>query len=317
MPLRFAGALGKAGFMNALSTSANKLDQRPMVGVIWMVLSGFCFVAVTAIVKQMGSDIPAAQSAFLRYALGLIFVVPMLIVVRHEKVDRDMRRAFVFRGAVHTIGVMLWFYAMTRIPLAEVSAMGFLSPIYVTIGAALFLGEALRMRRIAAIAAAIIGALIILRPGLRVLNDGHVAMVFTAILFAGSYLLAKQVSGRASPTMVVTMLSLTVTIGLAPFAFAVWQPVSWIDIGWLFGIAVFATLGHYLMTFGLAAAPITVTQPVGALQLVWSVLLGAMFFGEAVDTWVVIGGVLIVGAVVFIALREHQLKRAEAKIIPH
>lgn len=299
--------------MNALSNLPVAADQRPLVGVLWMVLSGLCFVALTAGVKHMGNDIPAAQSAFLRYFLGLVFVVPMLIVVRDERPDRATLKAFAWRGVVHTGAVMLWFYAMTRIPLAEVSAMGYLSPIYVSIGAALFLGERLRLRRIAAIGAAIVGALIILRPGMRVLNDGHFAMLFTAMLFAASYLLAKRVSGSASPTMVVAMLSVTVTIGLAPFAFAVWQPVSWHDIGWLFAIASVATLGHFLMTFAFAAAPITVTQPVGALQLVWAIVLGALLFGEAVDLWVVVGGLLIVSAVVFIAMREHQLKRAATR----
>lgn len=282
---------------------------------MWMLLAGFCFVALTAGVKHLGTAIPAAQSAFLRYFLGLIFVVPMLYVVRHERPDRAALRAFAWRGVAHTGAVILWFYAMTRIPLAEVSAIGYMSPIYVSIGAALFLGERLRLRRVAAIAAAIVGALIILRPGLRDLNAGHLAMMFTAMGFAVSYLLAKRVSATSSPTMVVTMLSVTVTIGLAPFAYAVWQPVSWYEIGWLFAIASVATMGHFCMTLAFAAAPITVTQPVGALQLVWAILLGALVFGEGVDFWVVVGGLLIVSAVVFIALREHQLKRAEKRLV--
>jgi len=278
-----------------------------------MLASGLCFVALTAAVKHMGADIPAAQSAFLRYSIGLVFVVPMLFVVRRERLSRPVWGAFAARGLVHTGAVMLWFFAMTRIPLAEVSAMGFLSPIYVSIGAALFLGERLRLRRIGAIGVAIIGAMVILRPGMRVLNDGHLAMLFTAAFFAMSYLLAKRVSRDASPTMVVTMLSITVTIGLAPFAYWVWEPVTGADLLWFLMIAGFATLGHYFMTFAFAAAPITVTQPVSALQLVWSVLLGAAFFAEPVDLWVVAGGGLIVSAVVFIALREHQLKRAATR----
>jgi len=295
--------------MNALNRSRPIKGDNPVAGVLWMLLSGLCFVGLTAVVKHMASDIPAAQSAFLRYSVGLIFVVPMLYSVRKERMDAATLRAFGFRGVVHTLAVMMWFFAMTRIPLAEVSAMGYLSPIYVSIGAALFLGEALRLRRIMAIVIAILGALIILRPGMRELNSGHLAMVFTAMFFAISYLLAKRVSGTASPTMVVSMLSITVTIGLTPFAIAVWEPVSGTEVLWFLLIAGFATLGHYLMTFAFAAAPITVTQPVSALQLVWAVALGAIFFAEPVDPWVVLGGVLVVSAVVFIAMREHHLKK--------
>jgi len=303
--------------MNALNTVPGtpslQTDNRPVAGVIYMLLSGLCFVALTAGVKHMGSDLPVGQTAFLRYLLGLVYVVPALLLMRRQTIDAATWRTFGLRGAAHTFGVLTWFYAMTRIPLAEVSAMGYLNPIFVSIGAALFLSERMRLRRIAAIAAAILGALIILRPGLRELNTGHVAMLGSSTFMALSYLMAKQLSGKVSPAMVVVMLSLVVTVGLAPFAIASWQPITARDLAWLFGIATVATLGHYLMTLAFAAAPITVTQPVSALQLVWAVTLGAVFFAEPVDIWVVAGGVLIVSAVIFIALREAQIKRARSR----
>ncbi len=102
---------------------------------------------------------------------------------------------FGWRGLAHTLAVILWFYSMTRIPLAEVSAMGYLNPIYISIGAALFLGERLRLRRVMAILVAILGALVILRPGLRELDSGHLAMLGTSLFFAISYLIAKRLSG--------------------------------------------------------------------------------------------------------------------------
>lgn len=285
-------------------------EPNPLKGVLWMVASGLVFVCMTAGVKHLGSGIPAAQSAFLRYLLGLVYLIPMIGAIRSARVTPADWRSFGLRGVAHTMGVMLWFYAMTRIPLAEVSAMGYLNPIWISIGAALFLGERMRLRRMAAIGAAILGALVILRPGMRELSSGHLAMLGASLFFAASYLMAKQLSDRVSPTMIVAMMSLSVTVGLAPFAAAVWEPVSATQIAWLFVIATFATAGHYLMTLAFAAAPITVTQPVTALQLVWSVIMGAVFFGEGVDPWVMAGGALIVGAVIFIALREQQLRRA-------
>lgn len=295
--------------MNALNTPAHK-GQNPLVGIAYMLAAGLCFVLMTAGVKHMGPGIPAAQSAFLRYLVGLVFVLPFLGQLRRERLDPSTWRAFGWRGAAHTIAVILWFYAMTRIPLAEVSAMGYLNPIFITLGAALFLGEPLRLRRLVAIGVAISGALVILRPGLRELDTGHLAMLGTALFFAASYLLAKRLSGLASPSMVVAMLSVTATLGLMPFALLVWQPVTWAQMGMFFLIATVATAGHYLMTMAFAAAPISVTQPVTALQLVWSVSLGALVFGEPVDPWVVTGGVMVVSAVIFIALREHQLRKS-------
>ncbi len=280
-----------------------------MLGIFWMLVTGLCFVAVTALVKYMGPRVPPAEAAFLRYVLGLVFLLPMLPAVRAAHLTRRQWGLFTLRGLFHSGGVILWFYAMTRIPIAEVTAMNYLAPVYVSIGAALFLGERLAMRRIAAITVALIGTAVILRPGFREVEPGHLAMLFCAVTFAGSYLLAKILADEMTPAVVVAMLSIFVTLGLAPFALAEWVTPSWNDLGLLFAVACFATAGHYTMTMAFAVAPVTVTQPITFLQLVWAVLLGAVFFAEPVDIWVILGGSLILSAVTFITWREHVLKR--------
>lgn len=285
---------------------------QPVLGIFWMFLTGLCFVAVTALVKFLGDGIPPAQSAFLRYLLGLVFLLPMIGTLRRLRLSRKLKVMFALRGFVHTLGVMLWFFAMTQIPLAEVTAMHYLAPIYVSIGAALFLGERMAFRRICAIGVALIGALIILRPGFREVELGHLAMIFTALSFGASYLLAKSTVDGSNPAIVVAMLSLWVTLFLAPFAIAVWvQPSLW-EIGILFLVACFATAGHYTMSMAFAAALVAVTQPVTFLQLLWATLLGALVFAEPVDIWVVSGGCLILAAVSFITWREAALKKQAA-----
>ncbi len=282
-----------------------------------MFVTGLCFVAVTALVKHMGSRVPPAEAAFLRYLLGLVFLLPMLKDLREAHLTPRQWKFFGMRGMFHAGAVILWFYAMTRIPIAEVTAMNYLSPVYVTIGAAIFLGEKLAMRRIVAILIALFGAAIILRPGFREVSSGHLAMLVTAIVFAGSYLTAKIMAGEVKPTVVVAMLSIFVPIGLAPFAIAVWVTPSLNDLMLLFCVASFATAGHYTMTLAFAAAPVTVTQPITFLQLVWAVLLGAIVFGEPVDIWVVFGGVVILASVTFITWREAVMKRRPVTPVVH
>ena len=192
--------------------------DRPVVGVLWMLATGLNFVLVTAFVKLAGSRIPAAESAFLRYLLGLVFLIPVLKPLLAARLDRTALALFSLRGVVHALGVILWFYAMARIPMAEVTALNYLNPVYVTLGAALLFGETLAARRILAVLAALVGALIILRPGIRAIEPGHVAMLGTAMLFAASYLIAGRMSGRVSAGVVVAMLSITVNIGRSPFA---------------------------------------------------------------------------------------------------
>ena len=282
----------------------------PVLGIFWMVMTGICFVAVTALVKTLGGRIPAAESAFLRYVIGLVFLIPVWRELVAIKLTPRQKKLFGIRGIVHSLGVILWFYAMTRIPIAEVTAMNYLNPVYVSILAVFLLGEWMALRRVLAVIAALIGSLIILRPGFRELDPGHIAMLATALLFAGSYLIAKIVSGELPASLVVALLSITVTIGLAPFAIAVWVTPSLADLGVLAAIACFATAGHYTMTLAFAAAPVTVTQPVTFLQLVWSVLLGALFFDEPADPWVILGGGIIMASVIFITWREARLRKS-------
>lgn len=282
---------------------------RPATGIAWMILTGLLFVAVTAVVKHIGNRIPAPETAFLRYVLGLVFLLPMLRPMIREGLSMSSLRLFGGRGLVHGVGVMLWFYAMTQIPIAEVTSMSYFTPVYATIGAAVLLGEQLAVRRIAAIVIALLGALVILRPGFREISSGHIAMLGNGVCFAMSFLIAKVMAHRVPALVVVGWLSIFVTVALFPFALAVWIWPTWEELGWLFIVAALATAGHYTMTLALRAAPISVTQPATFLQLVWATALGAVIFAEPVDGWVVFGGVLICASVSFIALREAALKR--------
>lgn len=273
-----------------------------------MMATGLCFVAVTASVKMVGTEVPAAQSAFLRYALGLIFLIPMWPAVRAAHLDRRTWGLFGLRGVFHAVAVILWFYSMTRIPIADVTALNYLNPIYVMLLAVLFLGERLGPWRIAAVGAAFLGTLIIVRPGFREIDIGHIAMLFTAVAMAASYFMAKFLTGKAKPQVVVFMLSVIVPVILLPFAVAVWVPIGWEALGWLFLTASLATAGHYTMTLAFAAAPLAVTQPVTFLQLIWATLLGFLVFGEAADGFVMLGGTLIIAAISVVTWRETRRK---------
>ncbi len=284
-------------------------DARPGWGIFWMLVTGLCFVSVTATVKMVSDDVPSTQSGFLRYALGLVFILPMIPAVRRAKLDRSLIGLFLVRGAAHALAVSLWFFAMARIPIADVTALNYLNPVYVILLAVVFLGERLGPLRIAAVAIAFIGTFVIIRPGFREIEVGHLVMLGTAVAMAVSYFLAKLASQRVSAEVVVFYLSLIVPILLAPVAWFVWVPIAWVDLGWLLVCAFFATIGHYTMTLAFRAAPLAVTQPVSFLQLIWATSLGVFVFGEPVDAFVIMGGGMIIASVSFITWREAMLKR--------
>lgn len=285
-------------------------SSKTQEGIAWMVLTGFLFAAVTGIVRHVGSNLPSVEAAFIRYAIGLLLIAPLIIRHWQGMPDRRSLKIYTIRGFVHGIAVMLWFYAMARIPIAEVTAIGYLAPIFVTIGAAIFLGEKLHLRRIGGIAAGFAGTLIILRPGFESINLGQLAQLSAAPLFAVSFLIAKKLTARESSLMIVGMLSIFCTLVLLPGALMVWRPPTYEEVSWLALTALVATAGHYTLTRAFQAVPISITQPVGFLQLVWAIMIGFFLFSEAIDPFVILGGGIIVVAATYISHREIIAQRS-------
>ena len=280
-----------------------------IVGIMWMVLTTILFVAVTATVRYLEGEVPAPQAAFLRYAIGTVLLIPSLISLIKVKPNKSLMNKFLLRGLVHSFGVTLWFYAMSVMPVAEVTAIGFLTYIFVSIGACLFFKEKLHKHRITAVIISFIGALIILRPGFKVIESGQFAMLMATIVFTASYLIAKIVSKERTSAEIVAMLSIFTTIFLIPSAIYSWEPISLKALLILAFTALIATIGHITMTQSIKAAPMVVTQPILFLQLVWASMIGFFLFDEKFDLYVIIGGTVIMICVCYVSYREHVLGR--------
>ena len=281
--------------------------NQSLVGIFWMVITTILFVAVTASVRFLDGEVPAPQAAFMRYLIGTLLLTPALISLIKVKPNRSLMKKFLIRGVVHSIGVTLWFYAMSVMPVAEVTAIGFLTYIFVSIGACLFLNEKLHKHRLTAIVISFIGALIILRPGFKEIGNGQIGMLIATIVFTLSYLIAKIVSKERSSSEIVAMLSIFTTIFLFPTAIHSWEPLSINSLVILTFTAVIATLGHITMTKAIKSAPMVVTQPILFLQLVWASMVGLFIFDENFDPFVILGGTIIMICVCYVSYREHKL----------
>ena len=281
--------------------------NQSIIGIMWMVLTTILFVGVTATVRYLEGEVPAPQAAFLRYAIGTLLLTPSLITLIKVKPNKPLMNKFLLRGLVHSFGVTLWFYAMSVMPVAEVTAIGFLTYIFVSIGACIFLKEKLHKHRITAVIISFVGALIILRPGFKVIESGQFGMLMATVVFTASYLIAKIVSKERSSSEIVAMLSIFTTIFLIPSAIYSWEPISLEALLILAFTALIATIGHITMTQAIKAAPMVVTQPILFLQLVWASMVGLFLFDEQFDLYVIIGGTVIMICVCYVSYREHVL----------
>ena len=271
------------------------------------------FVGVTVAVRYLGTNMNPVQAAFIRYCFGIVLILPLLSRAGIMSLDRDRLGFHALRGLVHGGGVILWFLAMSRIPISEVTALGFTTPIFVTLGAAVFLSERLKPYRVAAVLLGFIGALLILRPGLRVIDIGALAQLGAAPLFACSYLMAKSATRREASSLIVVLLSVFCTLTLALPALLVWRTPTLDELLLLGLTALLATSGHYCMTRALEAAEVSAVQPFTFLQLVWATILGLILFDETPDVWIWIGGAVIVGSATWMAQQEVRSIRQQSK----
>ncbi len=279
-------------------------QQSNLLGCLWMMAGGLLFVAVTVLVRYLGSDMPAVEAAFIRYLIGVFLLLPMLWRLHWRGIRPDRFRLYFLRGILHGIAVMLWFFAMARIPLSEVTAIGFSTPVFTALGAILIFREQVKTRRMMAILAGFVGTLIILRPGFQTIEAGSLAQLIAAFCFAGSFLFTKHMTQSASSGEILVMLTIFCTLTLLPGAIYYWRQPTLLEVSWLALVAVFATAGHYVITRAIAYAPLTVTQPLSFLQLVWAIIFGYWLFDEVPDSWVIVGASIIVAAISYLTHRE-------------
>jgi drug/metabolite transporter (DMT)-like permease len=250
--------------------------------------------------------LPPMQAMFLRYVFGVVVMLPLVWragLVAY--VPRQIGGQFT-RGAVHTLGLVLWFLALPKIPLADTTAIGFTGPLFIMMGAALFLREPMRWERWLATALGFIGVLIVVGPKLSGQGGAHhLLMLASAPVFAASFLITKVLTRTERATVIVTWQAIAVSLFSLPMGLWDWQAPS--ALQW-FGFALCGLLGsagHYCLTRSFSSADISSTQSVKFLDLVWASLLGWVMFAEPPTQSALIGGAVICAATLWVARREH------------
>ncbi len=279
--------------------------------LLWSTGAGLCFSLLNALARDLSLQLDPMQAQFLRYLFGIAVLLPFILRSGlgsglRAYWPRDIRGQFL-RGAVHTVGLVLWFLALPHISLADTTALGFTGPIFIMVGAYLFLKEPMRWERWLATALGFAGVLIVVAPQLS--GSGgfwHLVMLASAPVFAASFLLTKALTRHETPGVIVLWQAISVTLFSLPMAILTWQaPTAWQWAG--FALAgLLGSLGHYCLTRSFSAADISATQSLKFLELVWAVLLGWLIFADLPTQSTLIGGVVICAATLWVAHRERR-----------
>jgi drug/metabolite transporter (DMT)-like permease len=276
-------------------------------GLVWAAASGLLFNVLNATMRSLSLNVDPFQAQFVRYFFGLVVLLPM--VVHHGLAAyRPQRIGGQFmRGALHTVGLCLWFAALPNIPLADTTAIGFTTPLFIMIGAYLVFSEPMRWERWVATGLGFVGVMIVVAP--KMSGSGgvyHLLMLASAPVFAASFLLTKALTRYETTGVILLWQSITVTIFSLPLALANWQPLSGAQWALFALCGVLGSAGHYCLTKSFAAADISATQSAKFLDLVWAAALGWLIFADLPTATTVAGGVLICAATLWVARRESR-----------
>ena len=290
------------------------IPSRVARGFVVAIISGLFFTFLNASAKELAHDLPPLFVSWGRWVAGIVVIVPFILWQGGIAglATKDLK-LHCFRGVFHTSGYALWYEAVALLPLATMAAIGFTGPIFVTLGAVLFLGEKVRARRWAAVAIGFAGMLVIVRPGLVEVNHGMWMMLGAVPLIAGSNLVAKAVSGRDRPVLVVFWQTVIATICFTPFGLWFWQTPTGPQLLLFLSAGLAGTLGYFFITWSYRLLDISAMQPITFLGIVWAALMDVAVWGKTSDIWTFVGAAIIVASTTYIAHREAKLGVAGGK----
>jgi len=282
-------------------------------GALWLVSGGFIFTATSAMIRLLSSQIESVQTAFFRAVISVILLLPMIAAGRVQPWHSKRLAGHFWRTAMGTASMVLGFYAVSMLPLADATAIAFSQPLFSVVVAAAIAGEKVRWRRWSATIIGFAGVLVMVRPGEGSLQLGALVALANAAAVAVSILLVKRLSDSETPLMILTQFAIFSTLLLALPAIWVWR---WPDLwGWVLavGIALSATIGQYFWVQAFKSGEMSAVAPFEYMRLPFAVFVGWLVWGEMPVIWTYIGAAIVIGSALYIAHREHQLARERSR----
>jgi drug/metabolite transporter (DMT)-like permease len=290
--------------------------DRPFKGIA-LILASTVFLGTSDVTaKYLSAILPSIEITWIRFLVFAMIMSPAMLPGSPLFALPASRPGLqLLRGAT-LLGSSLFFISGLRfLPIAEASATGFVSPLFVTALSIIFLGEKVGMRRWIATAVGLVGVIIILRPGTGAFHSAAFFPLVSALAWACTLIMTRMMSGseRAVTTMTYSSITgLCILSALVPF---VWVAPTWHDI--LFGIliGVASTAGQWIVVLAFRYADASVLAPFSYTQLLWVSILGFLIFGEVPDVWTITGAAFIVASGLYTAHRE-RVRRSQLLAVP-
>ncbi len=292
--------------MNTAASAASRDLRR---AIVMMLVSTLFFGSMAVMIRLASAELHPFEIAFFRNLFGFAFALPLLL--RHGiGLLRTSHLSLYFVRCLIGIGSMLCgFWAIVHLPLAEAISISYAAPLFVTIGAALVLGEVVRIRRWTAVVVGFLGVLLIVRPGAASFNVHTLAALAAAVLSGSVAISIKFLSRTEKPDAIVLYTTLLwVPMSLVPALFVWTWPhgITWL---WVVLAGFFGTAGHMFWTRALKLGDASLLTPISFVQVLVVGVYGWLLFDETVDRWTVAGATVVLASNYYIAYRETKLAR--------
>tara|TARA_Y100000589_G_C27121753_1_gene616759 strand:+ start:662 stop:1477 length:816 start_codon:yes stop_codon:yes gene_type:complete len=266
-----------------------------------MIISGFCFVVMHSAAKYLAEEVHIFEVIFLRCALVVVVLFPFIISEGKKSILTKQPKNQIYRIVTNSIAMLLFFYGLTLSPLSLATALNFTAPVFTVILAIIFLKEKLTPQCLIALFLGFIGVLFILRPDLS-FNVGGMLILLSSLVWAISLIFIKKLTRTDS----AVTISLYAGVGMVPVTLLMAYPyleiISTPQLAVIFFIAVSGTLAQTLLNSALKRGDLSFLLPLDFLKLIWSVIIGSVFFGESAPMLLWVGGAFIIGAATLIVM---------------
>lgn len=267
------------------------------LAVAWMGAAIASFLLMALAGRELSREMGPAQIVAYRNVLCLAALACVLAVLGWGKARSAQPGRHLLRNAIHFASQFGWFYAIARIPIAEVFAIEFTTPIWTALLAAMFLGERLNAVRVAAVGLGFAGVLVILQPGVAIVQPAALAALAASFGYACTYIFTKDLVARDGPLTILVWMNLVQLPMSLSLAVPIWETPSPALWPWIAVVGITGLSSHYALSRALAAGDATIVVPIDFLRLPLAAAVAWMLYGETVGPAVFIGAAIIFGGV--------------------
>lgn len=275
--------------------------------IIYAILTCFFVSIMIAIVRHLSENFHIFFIVMMRNFFAFALFIPLMVKSRTALFKTKYLHLHFFRNINGLIGMLLWFYAITLMPLPEAVSLTFSVPIITTFAAIFFLKEKINIKVWIALLTGFIGILVIIRPGFKDFNFAYALAILATFSWSISNILVKKMTTTDRPETIVAYMSFIMLVFSIPLGLMHMQAMTLSQICWLVALGLFSNLSHLSMSNAYSKADLNIVQPFDFTRLIFISIISYFAFDEVIDIYSALGAAIIMAGTIFVAPKRNKV----------